>query len=149
MGEGGGGGDYLRRTRSCVYPVAAPQSRGSIVWRQYLALRYHIWKNNNDSKLKWYNTNKIVMQENNVDTFIFFGWLSTLMELARLVVMFPIWFDASRSNIIWNWYHNGRIFCIYPIRWPIRTRHVIHGYRTYMRMFEHVCFNTMGRERII
>ena len=34
------------------------------------------------------------MLENNVHTFIFFGWLSTLIELARLVVMFPIRFGC-------------------------------------------------------
>ena len=39
-----------------------------------------------------YCTNKTVLQENNVGTFIFLGWLSTLIELARLVVMFPIRF---------------------------------------------------------
>ena len=58
----------------------------------------NIWQwdttNENNNHLKWYNTNKIVIHENNVDTFIFFGWPSTLIELARLVVMFPIRFGC-------------------------------------------------------
>ena len=57
-------------------------------------------ENNNDHKLKWYNTNKIVIHENNVDTFIFFGRPSTLIELARLVVMFPI-----RFGCVWFKYY--------------------------------------------
>ena len=51
-------------------------------------------ENNNDRKLKWYNTNKVVIHVNNVDTFIFVGWPSPLIELARLVVMFPIRFGC-------------------------------------------------------
>ena len=100
-------------------------------------------KNNNDRKLKWYNTNKIVMQENNVDTFIFFGWLSTLIELARLVVMFPICFDASRSNIIWNWYYlkliSQRLNSLHLSRTPANEDAPRNPWIPHM--FEHVCFN--------